>query len=256
MPDIFLSYAREDRTRAKELAGALEGCGWEVWWDERIRAGDQFDRTIEQILPQSTCVVVLWSSHSVDSDFVRSEARWAKKNARLIPVLIDRVDLPIEFSAYQAIDLVGWPSDGSEGYDQLVSDLLQRLRRGGPAKPPVRKRRSTGFGLWAIGVAVLGLWPIFVSGLGGGDDPFIVAPMVIAGGLLVLSFLKPIAPKTALLFAIVPYILNLFAYFIYYGERGVGYHLASAGIVIDIVALIAGLVIVYAICKQRSPQSH
>jgi hypothetical protein len=256
MPDIFISYAHEDRTRVKELARALEGFGWEVWWDERIRAGDQFDRSIEQILPQSICVVVLWSSHSVESDFVRSEARWAKKNGRLIPVFIDRVDIPIEFSAYQTLDLVDWPSDGSEGYDQLVADLRQRIGRGEPAKPSIRKRRYTGLGFWLIAVAVLGLWPIFVSGLGGGDDPFIVAPMVIAGGLLVLSFLKPIAPKTALLFAIVPYILNLFAYFIFYGERGVGYHLASAEIVIDIVALIAGLVIVYAICKQRSPQSH
>jgi hypothetical protein len=254
MPDIFLSYAREDRARAKKLAEALESYGWEVWWDEDIPAGDFFDRAIEQILPQSTCIVVLWSSRSVDSDFVRSEARWAAKHRRLVPIFIDAVDLPIEFSSHQALDLVGWPNDRSDGFDRLISSLRERIGKGVTAKATVRKRRSTGITFWLIGVTVLGLWPIFVSIFGGGgDDPFIVAPMVIAGGLLVMSLLKPIAPNTAVVFAIVPYVLNIFAYFLFYGESGVGYHLASAGVVIDIVALIVGLIVVYAICKRRVP---
>jgi TIR domain-containing protein len=253
MPDIFLSYAREDRVRARKLARALEGCGWEVWWDEHIPAGDNFDRAIEQTLPRSTCVVVLWSSRSVDSDFVRAEARWAAKHGRLIPVSIDRVDLPIEFSAHQALDLVRWPKGSTEGYDRLAADLRHRIAKGNPPKPAARERRSIGFGSWSIGVAVLGLWPILASNLGGGDDPFIVAPMVIAGGLLVLSLLKPIAPNTGLVFAIVPCILNLFAYYLFY-ERSVAYHFQSAGIVVDAVAVVGGLIVVYAICKQRVSQ--
>jgi hypothetical protein len=256
MPDIFLSYAREDRSRAKKLAGALGGCGWEVWWDEHIRPGDHFDRAIERILPQSTCVVVLWSSQSVGSSFVRSEARWAAKNDRLVPVFIDRVDLPIEFSAHQAVDLVGWPDGGTDGYHRLVAGLRQRIGRGGPAKDNVQQVRSTGFRFWSICVAVLGLWPIIASKLGGGDDPFIVAPMVIAGGLLVLSLVKPIAPRTAVVFAIVPYVLNLFAYFTFYSERGLAYHLASAGVVVDIVAISVGLIVVYAVCKHKGPHDH
>jgi hypothetical protein len=174
----------------------------------------------------------------------------------LIPVFIDRVDLPIEFSAHQTLDLVGWPSCGIEGYDQLVSDLHQRIKTGLPKKPTIPVSRSTGFGFWSISVVVLGLWPILVSKLGGGDDPFIFAPMVIAGGLLVLSLLKPIASKAALVFAIVPYILNLFAFFVFYGEWVIGYHLTSSGVVVDIVALIGGLVVVYAICKLRAPEGR
>lgn len=217
MPDIFLSYSRKDLSRAKALARALESCGWEVWWDEQIRAGDRFDRTIEQILPQSACVVVLWSYQSVASDFVRSEARWASKKGRLIPVFIDRVELPIEFSAHQALDLVSWPGDGTEGYSRLVAELRQRIGKGVPAIPIVSKQRSSRLVFWGVGVAVLGLWPIPASS-GNSDDPFIIAPMVIAGGLLVLSLLKPIAPKMAIVFAIVPYTLNLFAFYVLLGE--------------------------------------
>lgn len=34
MSDISLSYAREDRTKARTLADLFEECGWTVWWDQ------------------------------------------------------------------------------------------------------------------------------------------------------------------------------------------------------------------------------
>ncbi|MGZ9020763.1 MAG: toll/interleukin-1 receptor domain-containing protein, partial [Rhodoplanes sp.] len=43
MPDIFLSYAREDVSVAQRLARALEDEGWSVWWDRHIPAGQTFD---------------------------------------------------------------------------------------------------------------------------------------------------------------------------------------------------------------------
>ena len=46
MPDVFLSYAREDRERARVLAHALESDGWSVWWDRKMVAGETFDETI------------------------------------------------------------------------------------------------------------------------------------------------------------------------------------------------------------------
>lgn len=47
MADVFISYAREDRARAKRLAGALEARGLSVWWDREILAGQAFDEVIE-----------------------------------------------------------------------------------------------------------------------------------------------------------------------------------------------------------------
>jgi hypothetical protein len=255
MPDVFLSYAREDRTRARQLAQALQSSGWEIWWDEHIQPGDSFDRAIERTLAQSTCVVVLWSSHSVDSDFVRAEARWAASHRRLIPVFLDRVDVPIEFSSHQVLDLIGWPSSGIEGYDQLVADLGRRLKKQSRANVSVPKPRSQGFGLWTAGVTVLGCWPFLASILSRSDDPFYVAPMIIAGGLAVLSFLKPITPKAGLVFAIIPYVLNLFGFYVIYGAR-IGYLFTHSDGVIHVVALIAGLLVTYGICKYRLRETH
>lgn len=36
MPDIFLSYANEDREAAQALINLLEAAGWTVWSDRMI----------------------------------------------------------------------------------------------------------------------------------------------------------------------------------------------------------------------------
>lgn len=47
MADILISYAREDKDKARMLAEAFEKHGWSVWWDPRMRAGEVFDEVIE-----------------------------------------------------------------------------------------------------------------------------------------------------------------------------------------------------------------
>ena len=74
MTDVFISYANEDRERARDLATALEARGWSVWWDRKIIAGQTFDQVIEHELDTAKCAVVLWSKHSVASEWVRNEA--------------------------------------------------------------------------------------------------------------------------------------------------------------------------------------
>jgi hypothetical protein len=82
MHDIFLSYAGEDRSRAGQLADALGKLGWKVWWDRTILPGKTFDKVIESELSAATCVIVLWSKTSVESQWVRAEARWCSARSR------------------------------------------------------------------------------------------------------------------------------------------------------------------------------
>ena len=58
MSDIFISYASEDREKARELAEALSRRGWSVWWDRKIPPGKSFDEVIEKALAESKCVIV------------------------------------------------------------------------------------------------------------------------------------------------------------------------------------------------------
>jgi len=133
MAIIFLSYASEDRERARPLAAALEMIGWSVWWDRKIPAGRTFAEVIEAALTGSRCVIVLWSHESVKSQWVREEADEGKKRGKLVPVFVDAVEPPMGFRAIHAADLVDWDGTTSAaGFRQLVTDLTALL--GAPPK--------------------------------------------------------------------------------------------------------------------------
>jgi hypothetical protein len=124
MADIFLSYANEDREKARAVTGLLESSGWSVWWDRRVPAGRTWRSMIEEALRDMRCMVVLWSTHSVESDWVKEEAEEARALGKLIPVLIEPVKPPVGFRSIQAADLTHW--DGSRDYvgaRQLIADL-------------------------------------------------------------------------------------------------------------------------------------
>src|SRR5438270_4786869 len=97
MSDIFLSYAREDREKARLLAEGLEEQGWSVWWDRRISAGKAFEQVIEQELSLAKCIIALWSKYSISPQWVRSEAEYGREREILIPVMIDDSSQPFLF---------------------------------------------------------------------------------------------------------------------------------------------------------------
>ncbi|HKY07630.1 MAG TPA: TIR domain-containing protein, partial [Candidatus Binatia bacterium] len=125
MTDIFISYASEDRARAAQVAALLEAEGWDVWWDRRIPAGRTWRSVLEEAVEGARAMVVLWSEHSVKSQWVAEEAEEGRRLGRvLVPAMIHRVEPPIGFRAIQAADLVNW--DGSPehpGARMFVSDL-------------------------------------------------------------------------------------------------------------------------------------
>jgi hypothetical protein len=132
MADIFLSYTEHDRDTVRRLADTLQAVGWTVWWDRRIPAGQTWRDVLERELQSMHCLVVLWSSRSVKSDWVCEEAAEARQRDRLVPVLIERVRPPAGFREVQAADLVDW--DGSRdfpGLQQLIGDIEQMIGKPG-----------------------------------------------------------------------------------------------------------------------------
>ncbi|MDX1655715.1 MAG: SUMF1/EgtB/PvdO family nonheme iron enzyme, partial [Candidatus Competibacteraceae bacterium] len=133
MSDIFISYAAEDRSRVKLLAEALEAQGWSVWWDRSIPFGKPFDQVIEEQLAAAGCVIVVWSRHSIASDWVREEAHEGRQRKVLVPVLIDPVKPPFGFRRLQGADLGAWESGKSlPVFDKLLRDIA------GVVGPPSR----------------------------------------------------------------------------------------------------------------------
>ncbi len=132
MPDIFLSYCREDQAIARRFAEGLEQEGFDVWWDQALNAGESFDQVTERTLKEARAVVVLWTRRSVQSRWVRSEATLADRYGTLVPVMLEPCDRPIMFELTHTADLAGWSGDAGR-------HALAVLRRR-PAASGVRRR--------------------------------------------------------------------------------------------------------------------
>ena len=128
MTDVFISYASEDRDRAEKLARALGAVGWSVWWDRKIITGQTFDQAIERELESAKSVVVLWSKHSIASEWVKNEAAVAAERGVLLPAVIDSVKPPLEFRRKQTAELIDWDGESSHsGFQALCEGVATSI---------------------------------------------------------------------------------------------------------------------------------
>lgn len=119
MTDVFISYASHDRPVVSRLVEVLQANGYSVWWDRAIQPGQRFDRSIDSALDRARVVVTVWSTRSVDSDWVRWESGEALLSGRLLPVRIDDARLPSEFQRTQTLDLRHFTAGGADPDGEL-----------------------------------------------------------------------------------------------------------------------------------------
>jgi WD40 repeat protein len=132
MHDVFISYAHEERPLARKLAQALLAArGWLVWWDTSLRTGEQFPKRIQDAVAASRCVVVLWSKHSIDSNWVVAEASEGWERQVLAPVLLDASEPPMPFRQTQARDLSQWRGAANDASLLALIEDIQRIHAQG-----------------------------------------------------------------------------------------------------------------------------
>jgi hypothetical protein len=136
--DVFISYARDDKPRAELVAQALEREAISVWWDRNIPPGKSYDQVIEEALDAAKCVIVLWSSQSVASDWVRAEAAEGSRREVLVPAFIEEAKLPLEFRRLQTVNLIGWEGDRSyPEFRQLLEAVRVSVGQGASPRVPI-----------------------------------------------------------------------------------------------------------------------
>lgn len=128
MPNVFLSYARSDAPMVERVARDLRSQGVALWMDRQdLIPGEAWLPQIEQAITYADFMLVFISAASLRSNWVRKEyeaafQRQAKAGGTwLIPILLERVELPPFLSAIQYLDL-------TESYLEGMQQLLRALQ--------------------------------------------------------------------------------------------------------------------------------
>jgi hypothetical protein len=130
---IFVSYKRNvdpDQALAGRVVAELTAAGHSVFYDQRLKVGEEWAREIETQVRASDYLVVLLTAASSASEMVRGEVEIARKAAqegsgspKILPVRVAFSDaLPYPLSAYlDSIQYAFW--SGSTDTDPVIAAL-------------------------------------------------------------------------------------------------------------------------------------
>jgi len=125
--DIFLSYDSRDLERIKPLAAALTAQGWRVFYDRTIPPAKTWRQVIAKEIAECRCMVVAWSNHSIESDWVLEEADDGKLRKILVPFFLDNVKLPWGFREITAANLMNWEGDQADPVFVALCDSIAEI---------------------------------------------------------------------------------------------------------------------------------
>jgi TolB-like protein/tetratricopeptide (TPR) repeat protein len=145
MADVFLSYKRGDAAKVRKLVAALRAAGLETWWDEDIPPSAPWETTIEQELARAKAVIVCWSPDAVASDNVRSEARVAREDGRLIQVFLKPCQPPLFFGEHQGVNLSKWRGNPDDPRIAALADSARKIAAGERIAVEPRKQERSWF---------------------------------------------------------------------------------------------------------------
>ncbi len=146
MSDVFISYSREDSEFVEALILALIENGWSVWSDKSaVAEGRPFDTQIENAIDEAGVTLVIWSRASVKSRWVRAEASFALARDRLVPVIAEDVDPPLQFLHIHGVTLAGWDGTSEHlDFKKLADVLSRRLDRVGRIPKSGTETKTSG----------------------------------------------------------------------------------------------------------------
>jgi len=167
MARLFLSYSRKDDAAARRLTQWLEREGHDVWRDEDdIGGGASFSSEIEKALKECDAVLVLWSTESVQSAWVRDEAGYGRDAGKLIPFSLEATEPPLGFRQFQAIGLSRWKGKGDPPNADGIRRAIARVSGDRQAAAaPADARRARPKADWRRPLAIGGAGAVVVAAI-------------------------------------------------------------------------------------------
>ncbi|MCA9908548.1 MAG: toll/interleukin-1 receptor domain-containing protein, partial [Anaerolineae bacterium] len=130
MAHIFISYSRRDTDYARKLAESLRDHGFDIWFDEHIEYGANWEMAIFRAIDACAVLVVLMSPDSAASEWVQREVAYAERRKKPIyPLLLEGEEFP-RFVLTQYVDVTSHDLPKEDFYDNLSQYLPRRSGRG------------------------------------------------------------------------------------------------------------------------------
>jgi hypothetical protein len=130
---LFVSYSRRDAAFVAELLNFLRRHGFDVWADDRVAAGERWDRVVRARIDDCAAFLVVMSPSADQSDWVAEEIDYARKRRRpIVPLLLDG-EVFFGFSRTQHHSVVGGMLPGPDVIARLRTFVDADAMRPGPA---------------------------------------------------------------------------------------------------------------------------
>jgi hypothetical protein len=127
---VFVSHASKDKQIASRVAMGLKAFDYNAWYDDwELLPGDSIVERIETAISQTDVLLVLLSSSSVASKWVRRELsaglarQLSGKGVLVIPVVVEDCEIPELLADTKYVDLRG---DFERGFRHLADALAAR----------------------------------------------------------------------------------------------------------------------------------
>ena len=133
--DVFLSHNSKDKAAVEEIAKRLKSVGIRPWFDKwDLAGGDTIADALEKAITSINCAVIFFGPAD-KGNWHLMEIRayvdaWAKKQARLIPVILpdapETPSLPIWLKQALWVNMHEWKKAGNDAFYQLICGILGR----------------------------------------------------------------------------------------------------------------------------------
>lgn len=105
---VFISYSHEDKFSIGPIVKLVSALRNDLVFQDTkdSKAGQLWEEKIKYALMQAKVILIFWCCHSAKSEYVRKEYEQAILDKKvIIPLLLDKTEIPDILSAYQWIDL-------------------------------------------------------------------------------------------------------------------------------------------------------
>jgi hypothetical protein len=126
---VFISYNHNDKAIGTKIALDLQSKEIEVYMDHwEMGVGDSILEKIEEGIDNSSFLIVLLSSNSVESEWVRTELQYAFNKEQqmdrkfIIPIVLDDCNLPDSVAGRKYINIIN-NSDYKEGIQYILNAI-------------------------------------------------------------------------------------------------------------------------------------